>query len=300
MDKIIRYREKAALYQSLVRNQSELKKDSNIICIDTAKVSNHHGCNPYECFVIILTLQLWITAKIYSINHQKGYSYALHNWQRDDPSIFVKEANEFDEVETAKLIEIMADIFDEHQANVLLKWMDTFCKSYNSDKMKTAYRESGLIELCILNKVSDPRALRKAKIDLFKLWFRDDLIKGPILVTRGLALDTKYHFTRSYTVDPQTAQVIEQFDNPEFYGGTAAYTLMFDDNMYSIPGYVNEYIQHPLDIHCDYVGICEDAQWIRDKSDSVIEETIIEYVFFSVAKQYFFVAKQYFFAIYIK
>ena len=129
MDKTIRHRQKAGLYQSLKRNQFELKKDSNIFCIDTAKFLNHHGCNAYKCYVIILTLQLWITAKIYTVNQQSGYSYGPHNWQRDDPSIFVKEANQFDETETAKLIEIMADIFTAEQANVLLLWMDAFCKS---------------------------------------------------------------------------------------------------------------------------------------------------------------------------
>lgn len=294
MDKIIRYRHKAGLYQSLVRNQSELKKDSNIICIDTAKYSNHHGCNPYKCFMIILQLQLWITGKVYKVNgHEDTYSYCPYNWQRDDPSIFVKEANPFNEDETAKLIEIMADIFDKAQVNILLKWMDRFCKTYNSAKKKRAYQESGLIELCVLNKEYDAKALRKAKIDVFKLWFGDDLIKGPILAARGLALDKKYNFHESYMVDPQTAQVIEEFNNPKFYAGETAYTLIFDDNMYSIPGYVNEYIGYPLEIHCDYVGICEDAQWIRDKSYSVIQETIVEYVFF-------FVANQYFFAIYVK
>lgn len=260
-------------YQSLLSQQQEKMKESEIFVFDLSKEINISCLDPYFVLLYIigeLPVVPGMTVEAASQIVGRRVSFKPAKMQRDDHLVICKYHPEYFsyKVQIIQTLAESSDLNDEKFvkiAELMKQRVSTIIKVKKKNHNKVKYFDM----IKDINLTSSSKLSLQTKMQILNLWF-SDAITGPICITRSLeVMEFPDELTSDVLMNETTKKIRDVVGKHNFWQFKFNHLMLVDQHYYLISGQESFVMNFPDEIGISYVGLRESGQKLQN-----IKETI--------------------------
>lgn len=260
-------------YQSLLSQQQEKMKESEIFVFDLSKETNVSCLDPYFVLLYIIgELPVVPGMTVDTASHVVGrrVSFKPAKMQRDDHLVICKYHPEYFsyKLQIIQTIAESPDLSDEKFVKIA-ELMKQRISTIRKLKKKNHNKIKHFQMIKDINLTSSSKLSLQTKREILNLWF-SDAITGPICITRSLeVIEFSDELTSDVLMNETTKKIRNVVGKHNFWQFKFNHLMLVDQHYFLISEQESVAMNFPAEIGISYVGLRESGQKLQN-----IKETI--------------------------
>ena len=248
-------------YETIMKMQQSMRKESEIIVIDEVKPRNCVEINAVDLGLFIVGKSPIKTGRSFRSPEYGQCAAKPISVERDDHVIFVRDHFVLSQTTKARMIQKLNDNLSKDELALLLQFM----QYVSMEVQETENNKDILMEIAKLNAYNEDMRHR-----ILQIWFHQ-MFDGPSLITRILLYREDLNGRKSDFSAPVLSEMYEEFQELQNQDYIVNWLIIVDSIYYPFTKKVSNNMKWPNKLNLDYVGVYASTDKIEEIEEREIE-----------------------------